>query len=161
MAEHSDEDERDPHDIAVDSDEQPFLDHLIELRSRILRSVAVVGVIFIPIYYFANDLYEWVATPLTAQLPEGSSMIATQVATPFLTPFKLAIFAAIFVGVPYLLHQIWAFVSPGLYRHEKKFAMPLLLSSILLFYAGMAFVFFLVFPLIFAFLRNRRSKSPM
>ncbi len=151
MAEHSDEDERDPHDIAVDTDEQPFLDHLIELRSRILRSVAVVGVIFIPIYYFANDLYEWVAAPLTAQLPEGSSMIATQVATPFLTPFKLAIFAAIFVGVPYLLHQIWAFVSPGLYRHEKKFAMPLLLSSILLFYAGMAFVFFLVFPLIFAF----------
>ncbi len=151
MAEHGEEQERDPHDIAVDTDEQPFLDHLIELRSRILRSFAVVGIIFIPIYYFANDLYEWVAAPLTAQLPEGSTMIATQVATPFLTPFKLAIFAAIFVGVPYLLHQIWAFVSPGLYRHEKKFAMPLLLSSILLFYAGMAFVFFLVFPLIFAF----------
>jgi len=150
MAEQSGE-TRDPHDVAVDTDEQPFLDHLIELRSRILRSVAVVGVIFVPIYYFANDLYEWVSAPLTAQLPEGSTMIATQVATPFLTPFKLAIFAAIFVGVPYLLHQLWAFVSPGLYRHEKKFAVPLLLSSILLFYAGMAFVYFLVFPLIFAF----------
>ena len=145
------EDQRDPHDISVDTDEQPFLEHLIELRSRILRSLAAVGIIFIPIYYFANDLYEWISAPLVAQLPEGSSMIATQVATPFLTPFKLAIFAAIFVGVPYLLHQIWAFVSPGLYRHEKKFAIPLLLSSIVLFYAGMAFVFFLVFPLIFAF----------
>lgn len=145
------EESRDPHDVAVDSDEQPFLDHLIELRSRILRSFAVVGIIFIPIYYFANDLYELLAAPLTAQLPEGSTMIATQVATPFTTPFKLAIFAAIFIGVPYLLHQIWAFVSPGLYRHEKKFAVPLLLSSIILFYSGMAFVYFLVFPLIFAF----------
>jgi len=145
------EDSRDPHDVAVDTDEKPFLDHLIELRSRILRSMAAVGVIFVPIYYFANDLYEWISAPLTAQLPEGSTMIATQVATPFLTPFKLAIFAAIFVGIPYLLHQVWAFVSPGLYRHEKKFAVPLLLSSILLFYAGMAFVYFLVFPLIFAF----------
>ncbi len=150
MAEKS-EDERDPHDIAVDSDEQPFLDHLIELRSRILRSLAVVGIIFIPIYYFANDLYEWLSAPLVAQLPEGSSMIATQVATPFTTPFVLAIFTAIFIGVPYLLHQVWAFVSPGLYRHEKKFALPLLFSSICLFYAGMAFVFYLVFPLIFAF----------
>ena len=109
MAEQTD-DKRDPHDEAVDSNEQPFLDHIIELRSRILRSLAVIGVLFIPIYYFANDLYEMLAAPLTAQLPEGSSMIATQVATPFTTPFKLAIYAAIFVGVPYLLHQIWAFV---------------------------------------------------
>ncbi len=150
MADQS-EDKRDPHDAAVDSNEQPFLDHIIELRSRILRSLAVIGVLFIPIYYFANDLYELLAAPLTAQLPEGSSMIATQVATPFTTPFKLAVFAAIFVGVPYLLHQIWAFVSPGLYRHEKRFAVPLLLSSTLLFYLGMVFVYFLVFPLIFAF----------
>jgi sec-independent protein translocase protein TatC len=142
---------RDPHDVAVDETEQPFLDHLIELRSRILRGLAAVGIIFVPIYYFANDLYEWISAPLTAALPEGSSMIATQVATPFLTPLKLAFFAAIFIGVPYLLHQVWAFVSPGLYRHEKKFAVPLLLSSIMLFYAGMAFVYFLVFPLIFAF----------
>jgi sec-independent protein translocase protein TatC len=145
------EDARDPHDVAVDVNEQPFLDHLIELRSRILRSLLVVGVLFLPIYYFANPLYEWIAAPLTAKLPEGSSMIATQVASPFITPFKLAVFAAIFLGVPFLLHQIWAFVSPGLYRHEKKFAVPLLLSSILLFYAGMAFVYYLVFPLVFAF----------
>ncbi len=142
---------RDPHDIAVDEDEQPFLDHLIELRSRVLRSLLVVALLFIPLYYWANDLYQWIAAPLTAALPDGSSMIATQVATPFLTPLKLSFFAAIFVGVPYLLHQVWAFVSPGLYRHEKKFAVPLLLSSIALFYAGMAFVYFLVFPLIFAF----------
>lgn len=147
----SEAEQRDPHDVAVDSNEQPFLEHLIELRSRILRGLAVVGVLFIPMYYFANDLYEWVAEPLTSVLPEGSTMIATQVATPFLTPFKLAVYAAIFVGVPYLLHQIWAFVSPGLYRHEKKFAMPLLLSSIILFYSGMAFVYYLVFPLIFPF----------
>ncbi|XOV84070.1 MAG: twin-arginine translocase subunit TatC [bacterium] len=145
------EDTRDPHDKAVDENEQPFLDHLIELRSRILRSLLVVGVLFIPIYYFANPLYEWISAPLTAVLPQGSSMIATQVASPFITPFKLAVFAAIFLGVPYLLHQVWAFVSPGLYRHEKKFAVPLLLSSILLFYAGMAFVYYLVFPLVFAF----------
>ncbi len=150
MAEES-EDTRDPHDIAVDTDEQPFLEHLIELRARILRSLAAVALLFIPIYYFANDLYAWVSAPLVAQLPEGSSMIATQVASPFFTPLKLALFAAIFVGVPYLLHQVWAFVSPGLYRHEKKFAVPLLLSSVLLFYAGMLFVYFLVFPLVFAF----------
>ena len=145
------EPERDPHDVAVDENEQRFLDHLIELRSRILRSVSAVFVIFIPAYYFANDLYSFVAAPLVATLPEGSSMIATQVASPFLTPFKLAIYTAIFLGVPFWLHQIWSFVSPGLYKHEKRFAMPLLISSILLFYAGMAFVYYLVFPLVFPF----------
>ena len=112
-AEKSAEESRDPHDVLVDEHEQPFLDHLIELRSRILKGLGAVGIIFVPIYYFANDLYEWIAAPLTAALPEGSSMIATQVATPFLTPLKLAFFAAIFIGVPYLLHQVWAFVSPG------------------------------------------------
>ncbi len=152
MAQQSpDIDPRDPHDIAVDEHEQPFLEHIIELRSRILRSLAVVAVLFVPIYYFANPLYEWISAPLMEQLPDGASMIATQVATPFITPLKLAFFAAIFLGVPYLLHQIWSFVSPGLYKHEKRFAMPLLFSSIVLFYAGMAFVYFLVFPLIFAF----------
>ncbi|NOX51768.1 MAG: twin-arginine translocase subunit TatC [Gammaproteobacteria bacterium] len=140
-----------PHDRAVDNEEQPFLEHLIELRSRILRGVGVVGLLFIPLYFYANDIYTWISEPLTAQLPEGSSMIATQVASPFLTPLKVAFFAALFLGVPYLLHQIWAFISPGLYRHEKKFAMPLLFSSIALFYSGMAFVYFLVFPLVFAF----------
>ncbi len=147
----SSEEERDPHDVAVDTNEQPFLEHLIELRARILRSVYTVLILFVPIYVFANDLYEFVAAPLMAVLPEGSSMIATQVATPFLTPFKLAIYAAIFAGMPMLLHQLWAFVSPGLYRHEKRFAVPLLASSVMLFYLGMAFVYFLVFPLVSTF----------
>ncbi|NKC00703.1 MAG: twin-arginine translocase subunit TatC [Pseudomonadales bacterium] len=151
MAEEANNDERDPHDLEVDSNEQPFLDHLIELRARILRSFMVVVALFVPIYFFANDLYSFVAAPLMEALPEGSSMIATQVATPFITPFKLAIYAAIFVGVPFWLHQLWSFISPGLYRHEKRFAVPLLLSSILLFYCGMAFVYYLVFPLVFTF----------
>lgn len=147
----AEQDQRDPHDLAVDSDEQPFLEHLIELRARLLRSLCIVLVLFVPMYYFANDLYGFVAAPLQNALPEGSSMIATQVASPFITPFKLAIYAAIFMGVPFWLHQLWSFVSPGLYRHEKRFAVPLLISSILLFYCGAAFVYYLVFPLIFAF----------
>ncbi|MEM9621510.1 MAG: twin-arginine translocase subunit TatC [Pseudomonadota bacterium] len=135
----------------MDEFEQPFLEHIIELRSRILRSLLAVVILFVPIYYFANPLYEWISTPLLSQLPEGATMIATQVATPFFTPLKLAFFSAIFLGVPYLLHQIWSFVAPGLYKHEKRFAVPLLVSSVLLFYAGMAFVYYLVFPLVFAF----------
>lgn len=145
------ETERDPHDVAVDSNEQPFLEHLIELRARILRSLLVVVALFVPIYYFANDLYRFVSAPLTAVLPEGSSMIATQVAAPFITPFKLSIYVAIFVGVPFWLHQLWSFISPGLYKHEKRFAVPLLFSSVALFYCGGAFVYYLVFPLVFTF----------
>jgi sec-independent protein translocase protein TatC len=141
----------DAHDRAVDTSEQPFLDHLIELRARILRSVVVVVVLFFPIYYFANDIYQFVAAPLLAHLPSNATMIATEVASPFLTPFKLAIVTAVFAAVPFILHQAWAFVSPGLYLHEKRFALPLLASSILLFYSGMAFAYFLVFPLVFAF----------
>ncbi|MCB1684059.1 MAG: twin-arginine translocase subunit TatC [Pseudomonadales bacterium] len=143
----------------MDSREQPFLDHVIELRSRILRTLMVMLVLFFPIYYFANDLYSFVAAPLMAHLPIDSSMIATEVASPFLTPFKLAIFAAIFVAMPYLLHQMWGFVSPGLYLHEKRFAMPLLASSILLFYAGIAFAFYVVFPLIFGFFTQVAPKG--
>lgn len=139
------------HDELVDSTEQPFLAHIIELRARILRAVLAVLLLFFPIYYFANDLYEIVAAPLMAHLPEGSGMIATEVASPFLTPFKLAMFSAIFLGMPFLLHQAWAFVSPGLYLREKRFALPLLVSSIALFYAGMLFAYFLVFPLVFRF----------
>jgi sec-independent protein translocase protein TatC len=140
------------HDQLVDETEQPFLDHVIELRSRILHGLVAVLILFVPIYFYANDLYAFVAAPLMAHLPGDATMIATEVASPFLTPFKLAIFTAIFAGIPYLLHQLWAFVSPGLYLHEKKFAMPLLISSVLLFYAGMAFAYFAVFPLIFQFL---------
>jgi len=142
----------DDHDAMVDSTEQPFLDHIIELRQRILRGLVAVLVIFFPIYFYANDLYQFVAAPLMAHLPGDGSMIATEVASPFLTPFKLAIFAAVFLGMPFLLHQMWAFISPGLYKHEKRFAVPLLVSSILLFYGGVAFAYFLVFPLVFQFL---------
>lgn len=140
------------HDALVDSSEQPFLDHVIELRQRILHGLLAVILLFFPIYFFANDLYGFVAAPLMAHLPNDGNMIATEVASPFLTPFKLAIFAAIFLGMPYLLHQIWGFVAPGLYKHEKRFAMPLLFSSIVLFYAGVAFSYYLVFPLVFQFL---------
>ena len=139
------------HDAQVESNEQPFLDHIIELRRRILQALAVVAVAFIPTYYFANDIYQFVAAPLLAHLPEHSGMIATQVASPFLTPFKLAVVAAVFVSMPFILHQAWAFVSPGLYLHEKRFALPLLVSSIVLFYSGMAFAYFLVFPMVFRF----------
>lgn len=139
------------HDREVDSSEQPFLDHVIELRRRILRSLLVVVVLFFPIYYFANDIYQFVAAPLLALLPTDATMIATEVASPFLTPFKLAIVTAVFAAMPFILHQAWAFVSPGLYLHEKRFAFPLLVSSVALFYAGMAFAYYLVFPLVFAF----------
>ncbi len=143
--------EPDPQDASSDK-EMPFVEHLIELRSRILRSFAFIGTLFIPIYYFAGPLFSFVSAPLVQALPDGSSMIATQVTSPFLTPFKLAIYTAIFIGIPFLLHQLWAFVSPGLYRSEKRFAFPLLFSSVVLFYAGMAFSYFLVFPLVFGFL---------
>lgn len=142
------------HDAEVDASEQPFLDHIIELRSRIIRGLLTVVVLFIPIFYFANDLYGFISAPLMAYLPEGATMIATEVASPFLTPLKLAILLAIFVGMPFILHQIWAFVSPGLYLHEKKFALPLLVSSVLLFYLGTAFAYYAVFPLVFQFLMS-------
>ena len=145
------EPERVEHDRRVDEDEQPFLSHLIELRARLLRGVLIVVLLFFPIYFFANELYEFVSAPLMAHLPADANMIATDVATPFLTPFKLAIYSAVFLGMPFLLHQAWAFVSPGLYLHEKKLAIPLLISSVALFYAGMAFAYFLVFPLVFQF----------
>ncbi|MDH3643695.1 MAG: twin-arginine translocase subunit TatC [Gammaproteobacteria bacterium] len=140
------------HDDLVDSSEQPFLDHIIELRARILRGLVVVLLLFFPIYFYANELYTLVAAPLMAHLPNDGNMIATEVASPFLTPFKLSIVAAVFLGMPFLLHQMWAFVSPGLYLHEKKFAMPLLFSSIFLFYLGISFAYFLVFPLVFQFM---------
>lgn len=139
------------HDQRVDEDTQPLLAHLMELRSRILRAVLAILIIFFPLYYVANQLYAFVAAPLMQVMPEGAGMIATQVASPFLTPFKLALVCAFFLAIPFVLHQIWAFVAPGLYKHEKRFAVPLLVSSVLLFYSGMAFAYFVVFPLAFAF----------
>lgn len=131
--------------------EQPFISHLLELRDRLIRMLMVIALVFLALFPFANEIYTAMAAPIIAKLPEGATMIATQVASPFLTPFKLTLMVAIFVAMPYVLYQIWAFVAPGLYRHEKRLAVPLLVSSILLFYVGMAFAFFVVFPLVFAF----------
>jgi sec-independent protein translocase protein TatC len=141
-------------DARVDADAQPLLAHLAELRMRVLRAVLAVLIAFFPLFYVANELYAFVSAPLRAVLPEGSTMIATEVASPFLTPFKLAFVLAFFLAIPYVLHQIWSFVSPGLYKHEKRLAIPLLVSSVLLFYAGMAFAYYAVFPLVFAFLTS-------
>lgn len=130
---------------------QPLISHLLELRNRILNSILAVIIVFVPLFYFANDIYTFISEPLRAYMPEGTTMIATEVASPFLTPFKLTLVLAIFIAIPYILHQIWSFVAPGLYSKEKKFALPLLISSIILFYSGITFAFFVVFPLIFAF----------
>jgi sec-independent protein translocase protein TatC len=134
-----------------DDTEQPLIAHLVELRQRLLRSLLCVLLVFLVLAAFANDLYHLVARPLLAQLPPGSGMIATGVAAPFLVPFKLAIYVALLISVPYLLYQLWAFVAPGLYRDERRFVFPLLASSSLLFYAGVAFAYFAAFPLLFGF----------
>lgn len=131
--------------------EQPLMTHLVELRDRLLRIVLSVLVIFLCLFYFANDMYLILVEPLSAILPADGAMIATGVASPFLVPFKLTIVLAIFLSVPFILHQVWSFIAPGLYQHEKKFAIPLLLSSILLFYAGIAFAYYVVLPLAFSF----------
>ena len=131
--------------------EASLLSHLVELRNRLLRGVVAVLIFFIALAPFADTLFALVAEPLMRQLPEGTSMIATQVASPFLTPFKTAMVGAIFLAMPVLLYQVWAFVAPGLYQQEKRLAMPLVITSALLFYAGVAFAYFVVFPLMFAF----------
>ena len=131
--------------------EVPFMSHLIELRDRLLRAVLVVLIIFLALFSFSSELYTLLAEPLLIHLPTGSSMIATEVASPFLTPFKLAMMSAIFISMPFLLYQLWAFIAPGLYKHEKSLAFPLLFSSIILFYLGMVFAYFVVFPLMFKF----------
>ncbi|MFZ9994263.1 MAG: twin-arginine translocase subunit TatC [Steroidobacteraceae bacterium] len=131
--------------------EGTLISHLLELRDRVLRAFLAVVLCFLPLAFFANDVFTFVAQPLIAKLPEGSSLIATSVVSPFMTPFKLAFFAGLFIAMPYVLYQSWAFVAPGLYRHEKRFAVPLLLSSIVLFYVGIVFAYFVVFPVMFEF----------
>jgi sec-independent protein translocase protein TatC len=131
--------------------EMPLVAHLTELRTRLLRCVVAVLLIFAGLFYFAQDIYALVAAPLRAYLPEGASMIATGVASPFFAPFKLSMVVSLFLAMPVVLHQLWGFIAPGLYRHEKRLAIPLLVSSILLFYAGMAFAYFVVFPVMFGF----------
>lgn len=131
--------------------ELSFIEHLVELRSRLLKACSAILIILILLLPFARKLYAMLAAPLTAVLPEGSSMIAIDVASPFLTPFKLALLLAIILAIPVVLYQLWAFVAPALYREEKKLARPLLYSSVFLFYAGCAFAYFVVFPLVFGF----------
>lgn len=130
---------------------QPLITHLLELRNRLLYVILTVLIIFACLFSFANDIYTYVSEPLRSLLPEGATMIATDVASPFLTPFKLTGVLAVFLAVPFILYQAWAFIAPGMYKHEKRIAIPLLVSSVLLFYAGIAFAYYVVFPLIFGF----------
>ncbi|WP_439236143.1 twin-arginine translocase subunit TatC [Lonepinella koalarum] len=131
---------------------QPLISHLIELRNRLLRSFIFVALVFLALVYFSNDIYHLIAIPLLDAMPAGSTMIATNVAAPFFTPIKLTALTAVFISVPFLLYQLWAFVAPALYSHEKRLVYPLLFSSTLLFYVGVAFAYYVVFPLVFSFL---------
>ena len=131
---------------------QPFISHLIELRNRLLKVVICVLVIFLALSVYANDIYSFLAGPLLKHMPQNSTMIAIDVASPFLTPFKLALVVAVFISVPVILYQFWAFVAPGLYKRERRLIFPLLIASTLLFYLGVVFAYFVVFPLIFGFL---------
>ena len=139
-------------DVGTNAEQRPLVTHLLELRSRLLRAVVGLLVVLAAMLPFANKLYGLLAQPLLDKLPKGGQLIATQVASPFFAPMKLAFFAALMVSMPWLLYQVWAFVAPGLYRRERKLAMPLLGSALLLFYAGCAFAFFLVLPMVFGFL---------
>jgi len=131
--------------------EGTLISHLLELRDRVLRAFLAVLICFLPCAFFSNELFTIVAQPLIDRLPEGSSLIATSVISPFMTPFKTAFFVGLILAMPVVLYQLWAFVAPGLYRHEKRFAVPLLLSSVILFYVGVAFAYLFVFPVMFDF----------
>lgn len=144
---------------ASDMQEQPLIQHLLELRSCLLRALLSVLIVFACLFYFANDIYEFISAPLQALLPENSSMIATDVTSPFLTPFKLTLFVSAFIAAPYILFQIWSFIAPALYKNEKKIAIPLFLSSIFLFYLGIAFAYYVVFPLVFGFFTSVGPES--
>jgi sec-independent protein translocase protein TatC len=134
--------------------EGTLVSHLLELRDRLIRAMVAVGIAFIPCMLYSNQIFTFVATPLKEKLPKGTQLIATTVMAPFTTPFKLSLFAAVFIAMPVIIYQLWAFVAPGLYRHEKRFAVPLLISSILLFYVGIVFAYFFVFPVMFQFFAN-------
>lgn len=133
-------------------DTQPLISHLIELRKRLLNCIIAILVIFLALVYFANDIYQLVAAPLISQMPQGATMIATDVASPFFTPIKLTIMVSVILSAPVILYQVWAFIAPALYKHERRLVVPLLVSSTLLFYLGMAFAYLVVFPLAFGFL---------
>ena len=139
--------------------EQPLIKHLFELRTTALRCIISIILITIILLPFANQIYNFIATPLIAKLPEGSSMIATEVASPFFAPFKLTLFCGIFFSIPYILYQTWSFIAPGLYINERKLILPLLISSSLLFYLGIFFAYYAVFPILFAFLATTAPSN--
>jgi sec-independent protein translocase protein TatC len=140
--------------MSEDSETLPegtLISHLLELRNRLLRAFVAVMIAFLPCAYYSNQLFDFLSTPLVSKLPPGQKLIATTVTATFTAPLKLSLVAGLLIAMPYVLYQIWAFVAPGLYRKEKRFAMPLLVSAIILFYLGVAFSYFLVFPLVFRF----------
>jgi len=139
--------------------EGTLISHLLELRDRLIRSLVAVALAFIPCMYKSKEIFTFVATPLKEKLPKGTQLIATTVMSPFMTPFKLSLFAAVFIAMPFIIYQLWAFVAPGLYRHEKRFAIPLLLSAIVLFYVGVTFAYFFVFPVMFQFFTSTTPKG--
>lgn len=137
--------------IEDDENQMTLMGHLVELRERLLRAILAILFVFLGLFYFSNDIYSIVSKPIRDALPEGTSMIATEVTSPFFAPFKLTLVVAILIAIPVILHQIWRFISPGLYSHEKRIALPLLTSSIFLFYLGISFAYFVVFPLVMTF----------
>ncbi len=139
--------------------EGTLISHLLELRDRLLRAMVAVGLAFVPCVFYSNDIFTFVAQPLIAKLPQGSNLIATGVMSPFTTPFKLSFFVALLAAMPYVIYQLWSFVAPGLYRNERRFAVPLLVSSILLFYVGIAFAYYFVFPAMFQFFASTTPKG--
>ncbi len=145
--------------IEENSGVQEFISHLIELRTRLIRAVASVFVVFLCLLPIANRLYTWLALPLLKKMPAGGHMIATEVTTPFFVPMKVAGLVAFLIALPYVLSQIWGFIAPGLYSHEKKLALPLIFSSTLLFYCGMLFAYFGVFPFVFGFIANTAPQG--
>ena len=136
------------------SKEMTFVQHLVELRDILLRSVIAILVVFISLFPFANEVYSFIAAPIISALPEGGNIIAIGVISPFLTPLKMALIMAVYIAMPYLLYQIWKFIAPALYRREKQMIVPLVISSTILFYAGLLFSFYVVFPVIFGFLSD-------
>jgi len=139
--------------------EGTLISHLLELRDRLVRAMIAVAVAFVPCMFYANQIFTFIADPLREKLPKGTQLIATGVMTPFTTPFKLSLLVAVFIAMPYVLYQVWAFVAPGLYRHEKRFAVPLLVSAIVLFYVGVVFAYFFVFPVMFQFFTSTTPKG--
>ena len=145
--------------MAEEDPQETFLSHLIELRQRLVRSLVIFGLCCIPTLFFSSEIYDLLALPLMKSLPQGSHMIATGVISPFLIPMKIAMMAGFLLALPFILYQAWAFVAPGLYAHEKRLVLPLVVSSTLLFFCGMLFCYFVVFGKVFAFISSFAPKS--